>query len=119
MSALFNGLLSGIFGSINGAVTESAPKQPDASSKTTSASKGAIPPILPQGATPHKMAPLPLCPHNGQDGISVTDVAEHIGNGEYGSAGRDFVESDWGQQAIQGVQDAVQTIGDEMQKEQP
>ncbi len=33
------------------------------------------------------------CQHNGQAGVSAWDIAEHIGNGEWGSAARDVFES--------------------------
>ena len=32
------------------------------------------------------------CPHNGRPGISTIDILEHIGNREFGSAGRDWLE---------------------------
>ena len=32
------------------------------------------------------------CPHNGKGGISGDDIAEHVGNGEFGSAWREWCD---------------------------
>ncbi len=87
-------------------------------------SKGKFPigpdrPPLPVGPdSTDRPKPPPFCPHNGSEDTTISDILEHIGNGDFGSAIRDAVESSAGQDAIQGVADAVQTIGNEMTKEE-
>jgi hypothetical protein len=58
-----------------------------------------------------------LCPHNGREGISGADIAEHAGNGDLGSAVRDFVESNYGRDAYEVAKDVVQEIGDSMMRD--
>lgn len=64
---------------------------------------------LPPGAVKPTAAAASVlgCPHNGRDGISVSDVLEHFFNGERGSAFRDISESGV-------VQDVFKAVGDEV-----
>lgn len=48
------------------------------------------------------------CRHNGEE-TSVADILEHLGNGEFGSAARDLIESD-------SVQGALETLGNEVMR---
>lgn len=47
------------------------------------------------------------CDHNGRGDTSLADIAEHVGNGEFGSAARDMMES-------QSTRDAFETIGEQI-----
>ncbi len=58
-----------------------------------------------------------LCAHNGRGETSFVDIAEHVGNGEFGSSARDFVESDVGKASISAVESVFQTIGDEVMRD--
>lgn len=67
-----------------------------------------------------KPAIPPFCPHNGRGDVSGPDILEHIGNGELGSAWRDISEipsvQEAFQQAVDTAQDALKTLGDELNK---
>lgn len=51
---------------------------------------------------------LLACRHNGEE-TCAADILEHLGNGEFGSAARDLIESD----AVQG---ALETLGNEVMR---
>ncbi len=57
------------------------------------------------------------CPHNDRGEITSTDIAEHIGNAEFGSAARDFVELPEVQAAVEVASevavDVLDAIGNE------
>ena len=56
------------------------------------------------------MSPNPFqlnCVHNGRPGVSAADVAEHLGNFEFGSAGRDALDLATGRQRFGGLNQAT------------
>ena len=49
---------------------------------------------------------LMACVHNDRPGVSAADVVEHVGNGEFGSAGRDVADVISGHQDFSGANQA-------------
>ena len=52
------------------------------------------------------------CRHNGEDGVSAWDVAEHVGNAEFGSVARDLNDAG----VFEAIGDALEVIGNEITK---
>lgn len=48
------------------------------------------------------------CSHNDRDGVSVADVIEHIGNLDFGSAGRDVIDVISGYEELAGLNQPLQ-----------
>lgn len=87
--------------------TKAQQSQASADQKTQNAAAAAI-----------KAKNLPvMCAHNGRGETSISDIAEHVGNGEFGSAARDAFESPAGQSVQDTVKEALQEIGDSMNRE--
>jgi hypothetical protein len=102
MTSFVTGFINGLLGAGAQQIT-STPSNPNSRDpRVGGIVQGSIPAKMPSGAKP-----IPaMCRHNDQDGVSIRDIAEHVFNGEIGSASRDIAESDAGR----AVCDAVESV---------
>lgn len=57
------------------------------------------------------------CVHNGGSDITAADIAEHIGNHEFGSAIRDVAQTDVGKAAIDFGKDVLDAVAKEVNRD--
>lgn len=106
-TSLFTGFSQGAVSAAIKLPTKAQQSQASMDQKTQKAAAGAIDP---------KSLPV-MCAHNGRGETTAMDIVEHIGNQEFGSAGRDAWESSQGQAVREVVKEALQEIGDSMNRE--
>jgi hypothetical protein len=103
MDGIFKGVAAGMVGDAIGKITESTPPN----QQTYAEYQDSI-------ASGHIAYYKQYCRHNDDPETRVWDIIEHIGNREFGDAARDLMDNDTFNDA---VRDALETIGNEILKE--